>query len=330
MHALNKSIIDIYDSALHCRLAQFNEYALRELKKVVAFDSCALADLDVTPGRKVVVRTVYLDSTPSERVQDRIRAIGQDAVQQNGIFSSQDDTLVNAFMRRGQSVIADIAEKVRNPELLSYCRKYETAHSLAFVSARAFGPSIPTLGLWRASRRDAYTAQHAHDAAVFIPHLLQSRQMNRRLNAGTAVLPSSSAMLVSSFQGQVYCIDDDTIQLLQTEWKQWLPPFLPRELMDALGSGSPRIFVGKRITVQAEVSYGMLVLKIAGSARKHASLTPAEHRVAMLAVQGMQYKEIAKQIEVAPATVRNQLHSIYRKLGVSNKTALAAALPVHA
>jgi DNA-binding CsgD family transcriptional regulator len=29
---------------------------------------------------------------------------------------------------------------------------------------------------------------------------------------------------------------------------------------------------------------------------------------------------------VAPATIRNQLHSVYRKLGVSNKTELAAVL----
>jgi DNA-binding NarL/FixJ family response regulator len=43
----------------------------------------------------------------------------------------------------------------------------------------------------------------------------------------------------------------------------------------------------------------------------------------LLAAEGNQYKEIARELAVSPATVRNQLHTIYRKMKVPNKAALA-------
>ena len=55
-------------------------------------------------------------------------------------------------------------------------------------------------------------------------------------------------------------------------------------------------------------------------------LTPAERAVAAMAMQGAPYKAIARTLDKSPATVRNQLHMIYQKLGVRNRTALSCAL----
>jgi DNA-binding CsgD family transcriptional regulator len=52
-------------------------------------------------------------------------------------------------------------------------------------------------------------------------------------------------------------------------------------------------------------------------------LTPAQRAVAFHAANGLSYKQVAKALNLSPATVRNQLHGIYQKLGVSNKGALA-------
>lgn len=329
MHTFNRLLIDVYANAQHCSLAEFNEYGLRELKKVVTFDSCVLVDLAITPERKLAFQTLHLHATPIERLQDRIQSIGQETLKKNGGLSSMDLTLVKAFEQRGQSIVADLAASSNDPQILSYCRKYETAHSLAFVSSSSFGRSVPALGLWRASKKNAYSRQHAHDATLFLPHLLQAREINCRFKPGTSAEPVRQALVLSTLKGQLYFIDDDTVQLLQSEWKSWTPPFLPPALMDALGSTGARQFVGKRITVQAEVRDRMLSLSITSHSRQHARLTPTELRIASLAAQGMQYKEIAKQTGAAPATIRNHLHAVYRKLGVANKTALALALSAH-
>ena len=55
-------------------------------------------------------------------------------------------------------------------------------------------------------------------------------------------------------------------------------------------------------------------------------LTRAETAVANLIAQGLAYKEVAKRLSLSPATVRNQLHSIYAKFSVNNKVELALRL----
>ena len=56
------------------------------------------------------------------------------------------------------------------------------------------------------------------------------------------------------------------------------------------------------------------------------ALTPSERRVAVLAVDGQTNREIAQHLFVTPKTVENHLAVVYRKLGVSGRQQLPAAL----
>ena len=67
-------------------------------------------------------------------------------------------------------------------------------------------------------------------------------------------------------------------------------------------------------------------MALAVSSTSPSSLTPAERQVAVMAAEGAAYKTIAKVLGKSPATVRNQLHAVYRKLDVANRTALACKL----
>jgi DNA-binding CsgD family transcriptional regulator len=56
------------------------------------------------------------------------------------------------------------------------------------------------------------------------------------------------------------------------------------------------------------------------------SLTAAEQQVADLAAAGATNPEIGGQLFMARGTVKAHLASVYRKLGVANRTALAAKI----
>ena len=56
------------------------------------------------------------------------------------------------------------------------------------------------------------------------------------------------------------------------------------------------------------------------------NLTQAETEVARAAVTGLSNREIAKQRGAAVRTVAVQLRSIYRKMGISSRTELAALI----
>jgi DNA-binding CsgD family transcriptional regulator/GAF domain-containing protein len=55
-------------------------------------------------------------------------------------------------------------------------------------------------------------------------------------------------------------------------------------------------------------------------------LSPRERQIADRYAEGLSYKAIARAFDIAPATVRTHLGTVYRKLGVTSKIELARAL----
>ena len=110
--------------------------------------------------------------------------------------------------------------------------------------------------------------------------------------------------------------------MLQLEWPYWRPPVLPRNLIDELSRSNRKVFHGKRIKASAEQIGELLYIVIFTS--DVTQLTKREAEVAALASKGYSRKAIAKELKISTETVKNQLSSIYQKLSISNKTALAS------
>ena len=77
---------------------------------------------------------------------------------------------------------------------------------------------------------------------------------------------------------------------------------------------------------------GMLFRRVAaiGSERSHApdnsALTRREHEIVSLMTQGLSNKEIARQLRIQNATVKNHIHSILAKLHVRRRGEVAARM----
>ena len=66
--------------------------------------------------------------------------------------------------------------------------------------------------------------------------------------------------------------------------------------------------------------------RIGGRAPSGGKLTPTEHRVADLVVEGLSNKQVAAALFVTPKTVETQLSRIYAKLGIHSRAQLARRL----
>lgn len=56
-------------------------------------------------------------------------------------------------------------------------------------------------------------------------------------------------------------------------------------------------------------------------------LTPRELELARLVAGGYSNKEISTSLRIAPQTVKNHLHAVYTKLGITNRVELTLSLP---
>ena len=117
---------------------------------------------------------------------------------------------------------------------------------------------------------------------------------------------------------------DGFVELMQAEWTQWRGPRLPEPLTKGYG-GTTHRYTGKAITVRFVPVFDMFLLK-ARPRTPIDNLSKRELEIARHFADGLTNKEIAREADLSPATVRNHLSSIYIKLGVDNKAKLATML----
>jgi DNA-binding CsgD family transcriptional regulator len=99
---------------------------------------------------------------------------------------------------------------------------------------------------------------------------------------------------------------------------------MPPTLCALLGKGDGCTKIGDGNIRTASI--GEFRIISIGPATQPSSLSTAEMRTALLFAAGSDYKSIAAQLGLSTHTVRNQISSAYRKLGVHSKMGLAEAI----
>lgn len=159
-------------------------------------------------------------------------------------------------------------------------------------------------------------------------HLSAALSINRsrvaaRLLASQAKPGSASASGLIHEDGTVEIADPAFFELLEREWPELAPDFIPPDVLEILNTGKSykggQIEIG--LTRHAE---GMLCRIRAVDAME--ILSPREFVVARRFAAGMSHKQIARELGVSHHTVRNQLAHLYRKLDLHDKASLAQYL----
>ncbi|SDH21984.1 helix-turn-helix transcriptional regulator [Propionivibrio dicarboxylicus] len=311
MEQFSKVVLDIYGSAHECSLTEFDSQALGLMKRLVGFDSAAVLGIVYAPENGIKVQSIHLHNQPIEKLTERQH------------LKSEDGLGVMALRHKGRSIIADSQVDNRHkPDMLAYCRKFNVAHGLTLIDEGISKFNLDTISLWRARPKDAYDATDKKLSELIIPHLFKARAINQRIHLKHDEPQLQRISLLSGFDGSLQFADAPTIAVLAAEWGNWIPPILPALFMEALRRSSSRQYLGRTFNATCTVHDRFLFIQLTLHPRRN-GLTQAETRVASLAAKGLSYKEIAREIGISPATVRNQLHSIYLKLGIANKAALA-------
>jgi len=322
----SKLLLDIYHCATGASAADLNDYVLSSLKRVIAFDSAAISDLEYSEEHGFMISALYMHKTPIERFLQRREVMGVETIDAQGRLQSRDVVLQDACAQRGRSVRADVSKLRLKADIATYAKRFDTAHSLTFLSPKTSSQKATMIALWRGTQKHGYDDGHTMAADNLFPHVLQARQINQQLALATLAEPASTTIALSDFHGCLQFIEPAAVQMLQREWSDWKPPVLPHMLTTMLGTSSAGLYAGSAVQVRAVRQANMLCLLISPRRPPTAALTPAELRVAEMAMQGMQNKEIARSSGTSPATVRNQLHVVYRKLNVTSRRGLVLAM----
>ncbi|MEG1326411.1 MAG: helix-turn-helix transcriptional regulator [Janthinobacterium sp.] len=317
MRELNHLILNLYGTAQECTSGEFQGQALDMLRQALPFDSAAIIAASFSPDMAISLHSLHMYQQPIEKLADRKALVSPDAI------------LAEACRSRGRCVTMESVDIDRRYlDLHAYCRKYAIAHSMVLISPATHHANLDLIALWRAGPERGYSAAETELGNLLLPHLTQAQAINSRLFRAPEVQPPpGSVRLLASLNGCLQYVEPIAADMLQREWPEWEPPMLPAGLVEELRRPGLGRYVGKTLVAQVAESGGYLHIQLAQRPAGR-PLTGGEAAVARLAASGLSYKDIARRHGVSPATVRNQLHSVYAKLDVGNKTALAAALAV--
>lgn len=310
---LSLHLLELYEAAGALSVHDFHVHALRLVRNHLHFDSGTVLAGQMGQGRDMTVRHIHLDNQPIQKLHDR------------KFVDVPDNALVNAYLSRGKCIAEDSQDIPRSQtSLIDYCKKYDVAHTVVHISEYATLGNADAIALWRARTKDRYSTDDLAIGNLLLPHFLQARSINMRLQAGRS-LEDGRTTVLADLNGWIQFIDDDAISLMNTEWPGWTPPVLPFELLEPFKRNLTTKYVGNSLNAEARIHRGILAIKLFRRPLIH-SLTDAEQNIAKLAAAGATYKEIARDLAISPATVRNHLHNIYSKLGIRNKATLATKL----
>lgn len=323
MELTDKLILDWYDDAMHARMDEFMFAAMDNLTRVLHFDSgCSISFDPMRPG-ETGVKTLHLHNQPIEKFRDR------SVFKHNEKPEGTDSALAKALRTPGKAITETLADiPLDQKELRAYCNRYDVRNTLV-LSQRAPSNDGSVVALWRSNVRQQFTQEELTTANRLLPHLIKSRAVNIALH-GTKNGLGDAPFLVTSKQGLIYFFNESAHQALCSLWSQWEPPLLPSELLEGITIAGQKQFCIGNLMVSAIEEGKLFYIRL--SLAQHAdALTNAEQSVARLASEGLPTKEIARRLGISPSTARNQLHSCYVKLNVSNRTALArffSAMPL--
>ena len=318
MHADHSDLLlRLYRQSHELPIAQFQDEALNLLRPVLPFDSAMWGAATLTPGG-IDIHTIHLHRQPVEMLQSYEDVKHLDtAAQAVGLHPSETLAFDAEVWFRGRHQGA----------LREHGRRFEQSH---FFIAGLVNPDTRFtrwLTLFRA-RTDAYcTESERLRLAGLLPHLQQALELNRLTHLKDVVQAKGGEGMGSALadsRGMIHHMDAIFEHALRNEWDGWQGPRLPAAVVVAAQRGEQRV-VGRTLAITQFSQHGLLWLRVRPLCAADA-LTPREAIVARLTAMGLTHKQIAARLQRSPATVRNQIRSIYDKLGVANVVALVEAL----
>lgn len=234
-----------------------------------------------------------------------------------------------AFTTPGRTVNIVARRLIHDPELVE---RIIEAFGLEYVLSTCLLDPLTSMfhsvTLFRGAGGPAFTEGERRFVEGVTPHLVEALGVNRLIH----LLETQQSTGIANYataacdgDALLYVARPQFLDMLRLEWADWHGARLPQALREDLRRGRAFTYRGRAVVVRCTPVHELLWLRARPKAPVD-DLAPRELEVARLSADGRTNKVIARALGISPFTVRNQLTSIYDKLGITGRTELAALL----
>ena len=266
-------------------------------------------------------RAALIDGLPHEH-SSHVYGLPASYVQDWQSIRDQDITVQRVHAHPGHAVIVD-SQAADAPEGLRWLgARHGFGQFLCIIHIDPQTRLSVHLTLYRGPGDTPFSDAERCLLEHLMPHLVAAEGANqiRALVALRETLDGANtlSLAVCDRLGTLHHAERGFVERLLLEWPRWSGPHLPAEV-------SPSHYRGQHLQLEA-TAVGDLFLLAARPRSALAQLSAREADVAERFGGGGTYKQIARELGVAPNTVRHHIRSIYSKLGVNSKAGITHLL----
>lgn len=234
-------------------------------------------------------------------------------------ISADDVTVAQVHAAPGRAVIVDLDSTCG---LRWLGMRHDIRELLCIIVVDPLTQLSEHLTLYRSAALPRFSPFDGELLTCLMPHLVAAVS-NNQIRAMMALRESLSerdplGLAVCDRHGVLQHAESGFIAMLQGQWPDWSGPLLPLAVRPGVLERE-----GLRIEISEVGNAFMLVGRTPSALQR---LSPREYDVARSVGRGQTYKEIARELGLAPNTVRHHIRTIYAKLGVNDKVRVAHLL----
>lgn len=314
MQQISNFLLKIWRGALEKPDHEYLDWVLSEVKTLIPFNSCAWGK-----GRWInempAVHHIHLHNLSEDFIESWLRI-------QHEYKLTRD---VTSHSNRTFNVV--MACEYRNTDTYNtYCKKYRIEHILGTGCADPDTGLLSMMVFHRSDINQPFTEQERALKEIIFPHLLEAARMNwlANLPSGFSAYPhrNVNAFAACDNTGLLHVAMPAFIDLCRKEWPSWSGPFSPEDVLKATQGQN---YIGQSIVISF-LSMDKLTLLHARTKVVADNLSLRELEIAQYVSRGDDYKTIALNLNISPATVKTHTSRIYLKLGINDKAQLAVEL----
>lgn len=310
--ALSRLLLDLYLRVLDARGASLEACLFDWLPAHLHVDAAWLGHstfTDVGP----VMHASMLHALPEDYTDDWLS------------IRDEDPTVRLLPALRGEPIRLSMNDPRLSRNMRGFLRRHGVTEVMCNMVADPALKAVMHLSLYRRGNSAPFSEEDADLFRGAMPHLAAAATMSRVYRARLQEVPGATRppyLAVCNPLGVLQYAEPAFVESMQLEWPEWPGVALPNVLLRAAAHG---VVSGRQACFHLEATKAALVVR-AYPRTPLDQLSPQERRVVELFGAGNSYKAVARELQLAPATVRHYLRQAYAKLDIRSKSEVVRLL----
>ncbi len=309
---LSRFLLELYGSLINEPAGDFREWVLARLSETIGFDSGVWASGAMT-AQGPDFHTVTLWRQPPQMLidYDRLKHL---------------DPLFAASARAPGKPVRATSRASLPAVFIPYVERYGLEQAMSTMHTDPRSQMLAGVSIWRNDRAKPFDAVAAETMEAVFPHLMAvatQRVLNDLGDAGRARTWTGFAAVDT--RGRLHASNDRFTEAMVEAFPHWLGPDLPEPLLGVVRAKSSKRVLLPTLAVQIMPHETLIAVQLRARTALD-ELTARQRQIVEMSAQGLNHKQLARDLGLSPTTVRNHIAHAYKSLGVRNRAELAALL----